>query len=139
VATGKFPYKGSLLKGVPSLPTAGREHPEQGLIFPATPVFDNDRIPFAQLERRHPPVTIDEHTRIDGDNGRDLPPLLKGGGKADQGLFFHNPGVSVSKLQVCDLHFPGFYCDHLFSIHARQAVHLQNLPGAHHRRASRMI
>lgn len=130
VAIDKMPHKGGLLHHVPSSLTAGREHPNQCLILLAAPLLGQDRVPFAKFERRHPPVAVDEHTGEDGDDRSALPPLLDRCGKADQGLPFHNPGVSVSQVKVCDFHFPGRNCAHLFSLHGRQPPH---------RKASRMI
>lgn len=109
MAAGELPDEGSLFHHIPSSLTADREQSQQGLVFPAVPVLDQDRVPFAELERRHPPVTVNEHTGRDGDNGHDLPPLLDGGGKADQGLFCHYPRVGVARIDLGDLQLHGLY------------------------------
>lgn len=86
VAIDELPDEGRLFHDIPSALTAAKQHPEDGLLFPAAPVLGQHRVPLAQLQGRHPPVTIDEHARRDGHNRDDLPPLLDGCGKGNQVL-----------------------------------------------------
>jgi len=84
MACDELSDEGRLFHGFPSSLAPGCKHPQEGLILPATPRLGHDRIALAQLERRHSPVTVDEHMGRYDDYRADLPILLDRGGKRDQ-------------------------------------------------------
>lgn len=113
MAIHELPNERRLFHHIPPTLRAGHKHPQKGLIFLAAPVLGQDRIPFAKLESRHPPVAVDEHPGRHRNHRDDLSPLFDGCGQGDQGLPLDNPRVSVSELQMCDLHFQDFHGVHL--------------------------
>ncbi len=108
VVIDQLPDEGRLLNDIPSALTAPKQHPGDGLLLRAAPVLGQHRVPLAQLQGRHPPVTIHEHAGRDGHNRENLTRLLDGCSKGNQTLPLEDPCVGVLELELGDFHLPHF-------------------------------